>query len=201
MKRIIALLMSIIICFGFVGCNKGNTEELNSEAKAALTKVLNKEESFTVYNKYIEKTTEETLEKFKYPTYSNALNIFVPSHYTFADFDADGIDELLIIDATLTFFLFLRYDNGKVNGYVHKKISMQDIKTDGSFMTFDYNGYRAISNISFSGNSYEITHKAYKDDSENKYLLDGKSAQKEEVEEYFDDWNENTTKVSWVTIE
>ncbi len=198
MKKIIAIFLCFVFCLGFSGCN--NTEKKNDEAKAVLTKVLNKKESFTVHNVYVDKTTEENLEKFRYPTYSNELNIFVPAHYTFADFDADGIEELLIIDAHLSDFLFLRYDDGKVYGYVHKKISIQDVKTDGSFMTFDYDGYKAISRISFYGSSYEITNQAYLDDLENKYLLDGKSAQKSEVEEYFENWSKNTTKVSWEEI-
>ena len=198
MKKILAIFLCLTMCFGFIGCS--NTEKINDEAKTVLTKVLNKEENFTVHNVYVDKTTEENLEKFRYPTYSNALNIFVPAHYTFADFDADGIEELLIIDAYLSDFLFLRYDNGKVYGYVHKKISIQDVKTDGSFMTFDYDGYKAISRISFSGSSYKITNRAYLDDSENKYLLEEKPVQKSEVEEYFENWNKNTTKVSWEDI-
>lgn len=197
MKKILAVFLCIIMCLGFIGCN--NTGK-NNEAKSVLTKVLNNEENFTVHNVYINKTTEENLEKFRYPTYSNALNIFVPAYYTFADFDSDGIEELLIIDSLISDFLFLKYDDGKVYGYVHKKISIQDVKTDGSFMTFDYNGYKAISRISFSGSSYEITNQAYFDDSKNEYLLDDKSAQKKEVEEYFNSWNNNTTKVSWKDI-
>ena len=67
-------------------------------------------------------------------------------------------------------------------------------------MTFDYDGYKAISRISFSGSSYKITNQAYLDDSENKYLLEEKPVQKSEVEEYFENWNKNTTKVSWEDI-
>ena len=198
MKKLLAIFLCLLMCLVFSGCN--NTEKKNDEAKTVLTKVLNKEENFTVHNVYVDKTTEENLEKFRYPTYSNALNIFVPAHYTFADFDADGIEELLIIDTYRSDFLFLRYDNGKVYGYVHKKISIQDVKTDGSFMRFDYYGCKAISRISFSGSSYKITNQAYFDDSENKYLLDEKPVQKSEVEEYFENWNKNTTKVSWEDI-
>ncbi len=198
MKKLLAIFLCLVMCFCFSGCN--STEKKNEEAKEMLTKVLNNEEDFTVYNVYVDETTEENLEKFRYPTYSNALNIFLPLMYAFVDFDSDGIEELLILDANYTDFLFLRYDDGKVYGYVHNRISMQDIKTDGSFMTFDYDGYNAISRISFSGTSYEITNLAYKDDSENKYLLDEESAQKSKVEEYFENWNKNTTKITWKEI-
>ena len=54
------------MCLAFSGCN--NTEKMNDEAKTVLTKVLNKEENFTVYNASADKTTEENLEKFRYPT-------------------------------------------------------------------------------------------------------------------------------------
>lgn len=201
MKRILAGLMCMIFCFGLVGCDKETIEERNNEAKTVLTSVLNKEKSFTVRNPYIDKTTEETLEKFRFPTYSNALNVFVPGWYTFVDFDADGIEELLIVEAGLTDFLFLRYDGDEVYGYVLKRISIQDVKTDGSFLTFDYDGFNAISRISFSEDSYEITYKAYKDDSEGTYLLDGQSISQEDVEKVFDDWNQNTTKVTWEEIQ
>ncbi|MBE6727402.1 MAG: hypothetical protein E7562_02005 [Ruminococcaceae bacterium] len=198
MKKVTAIFLCLVMCIYLCGC--GDTEKKDNEAKTALTQVLNKEKNFTVHNVYVDKTTEENLEKFRYPTYSNALNIFVPAKYTFADFDADGIEELLIIDAYLSDFLFLKYDNGKVYGYVHKRISTQDVKTDGSFMTFKYNGYKAISRISFSGNSYKITNQAYFDDSQNKYLIGDKTVQKNEVEEYFENWNKNTTKVAWKDI-
>ena len=198
MKKSIAIFLSLVMCLAFGGCS--TVEKNNDQVKTVLTKVLNQEENFTIHNAYVDKTTEQNLEKFRYPTYSNALNIFVPAHYTFTDFDADGIEELLILDAYLSDFLFLRYDDGKVYGYVHKKISIQDIKTDGSFMTFGNDGYKAVSRISFSGISYEIKNIAYLDDAQNTYLLEDKSVPKNEVEEYFENWNNNTTKVSWEDI-
>jgi|GEM_PF-1594535 len=199
MKKAFVFFLCLVMCLAFCGCD--HAEKNNDEAKAMLTKVLNKEESFTVHNIYIDKTTEENLEKFRYPTYSNALNIFAPAHYTFADFDADGVEELLIIDSTLSDFLFLRYNDGKVYGYVHRWISAQDVKTDGSFMTFDHNGYKAISRIAFSGSSYQITNQAYWDDSQSEYYIGETAVQKNEVEEYFENWRQKTTTVSWTNIE
>lgn len=107
---------------------------------------------------------------------------------------------MVIVDATLKFFLILRYDNENVNGYILENISLQDIKTDGSFLTVRYNSYTAISRVSFEELDCVVTNLAYKDDSANTYQLNQKSATKDEVEKYFDDWNENTTKISWVTI-
>lgn len=201
MKKIIVFFMAIVICCCFLGCEDNSENVKKTNTNEMLTKVLNFEKSFTVYNKYIEKTTEQTLDDFKYPTYSNALNVFKPYRYTFADFDSDGNDELLIIDAYLSDFLFLKCNGKKVYGYVHKKISIPDIKTDGTFKTFEYDGYEAISTISFKGQDYEITNIAYKDETSGIYKLNGKTASKEKVLKYFEDWDKNTVKVELIKFE
>ncbi len=198
MKKLIAIFMCLVLCLSFVGCN--NIEKQNDEAKEVLQRVLEKEQSFTYKCLVFDKVTEESLEKFSFPTETNAINAFVPQGYAYVDFDSDGIEELLIVDATLRFFLILRYDNENVNGYILENISLQEIKTDGSFLTVRYNGYTAVSRVSFDGLDCAVTNLAYKDDSANTYQLNQKSATRDEVEKYFDDWNENTAKISWVTI-
>ena len=60
MKKLLAIFLCLLMCLAFSGCN--NTEKMNDEAKTVLTKVLNKEENFTVYNASTDKTTEENLE-------------------------------------------------------------------------------------------------------------------------------------------
>ena len=190
--------MCLVSCLSFVGCN--NTEKQNDEAKEALQRILEKEQSFTYKCLVFDKVTEESLEKFSFPTETNAINAFVPQRCAYVDFDSDGIEELLIVDVTLNFFLVLRYDNENVNGYILENISLQEIKTDGSFLTVRYNSYTAVSRVSFDGLDCAVTNLAYKDDSTNTYQLNKKSATRDEVEKYFDDWNENSTKISWVTI-
>lgn len=198
MRKLIAIFMCLAMCLSFIGCN--NIEKQNDEAKVSLNRVLNREQSFTVKSLVFDKVTEENLEKFSFPTESNAINAFIPQGYAYVDFDADGIEELLIVDATLTFFLVLRYDGGEVYGYVLRNISLQDIKTDGSFQTVIYRGYTAVSRVSFDGVDCEVSHLAYKDDSTKTYRLNEETTTKEAVEKYFDEWNENTTKISWVTM-
>lgn len=198
MKNLIAVFICLVMCFSFVGCN--NSEKQNDEAKEVLQKVLSKEQSFTVKSLVFDKVTEENLEKFSFPTEANAINAFVPQGYVYVDFDSDGIEELLIVDATLRFFLILRYDNENVNGYILENISLQDIKTDGSFSMVIYKSYTTVSRVTFDGLDCKVSNLAYKDDLANTYQLNKKSATKDEVEKYFDDWNENTTKISWVTI-
>ncbi len=198
MKKLLAVFMCLILCLFFVGCN--NTEKQNEESKEILQKVLEKEQSFTYKCMIFDKVSEESLEKFSFPTEANAINAFVPQGYVYLDFDSDGIEELLIVDATLNFFLILRYDNEKVNGYILDDIDLQGIKTDGSFSIVRYNSYTTVSKVSFDGYDCNVTNLAYKDDASSTYQLNEKSATKDEVEKYFDDWNENTTEISWVTI-
>ena len=202
MKKLLAIFICFAMCLGFIGCS--NIEKKNAEAKAVLTEVLNKEEDFRVYNACLDKVIKTKLEKFSYPTYDNMFNMFVPWFYVFDDLDGDGIEELLIIDGYYSYFLFLRYDEGKVYGYVHPYEGIHGINTDGSFMTCEYeNGEvisKTINRISFSGTSYEITEEAYMNDAEDEYLLEGKTARRREVKKYFRNWSENTTEPSWEKI-
>ena len=199
MKKILMVLLCFVISLSFVGCK--NTEKQNNEARELLQKVLEKEQSFTFKSLVFDKVTEESLEKFSFPTEVSAINRFAPLGYSYIDFDSDGIEELLIVDVELQFFLILKYDDGNVNGYILDDMSLQGIKTDGSFLTVRYDSYTAISRVSFEGLNCEVSYLAYKGDSTNTYQLKGKPATKEEVESYFDEWNENTTKISWITIE
>ena len=57
-----------------------------------------------------------------------------------------------------------------------------------------------MSRVSFDGVDCEVSDLAYKDDSTKTYRLNEETATKEAVEKYFDEWNENTTKISWVTM-
>ena len=199
MKKLLAIFLCLLMCLVFSGCN--NTEKKNDEAKTVLTKVLDNEQNFSYKCLVFDKVTEENLKEFRFHTEYSALNPFIPQGYAYVDFDSDGIDELVIVDATLKYFLILRYDNENVNGYILENISLQDIKTDGSFLTVRYNSYTAISRVSFKELDCVVKNLACKDDSANTYQLNQKSATKDEVEKYFGDWNENTTKISWTTIE
>lgn len=202
MSKLLAVLMCVLISFCYVGCGKTNNEKQNKEAKAALTDVLNEKGTFIVKNMQSNKTTEETLEKYHFSTVSNAYYAFVPGHYTFVDLDADGIQELIVFDLQLSYYLVLRYANEKVYGYNIESRNMVDLKTDGSFKTTSISaGDKFISRISFADTSFEITDKAYKNDDDGKYLIKGESTDKGAVEKYFEEWNKNTTKVSWEKID
>lgn len=174
----------------------------NEEAKAYLQKVLEKEENFTYKYLVWETVTTANLEKFNFNTVATALHSFLPDMYAYVDLDLDGIDELLITNLAGWQCLVLRYDGEKATGYTIEHLS--SVKTDGTISIgeiLDDNKAGSISKISFDGLDYEITDLAYRDASENLYQLDQKPASKDEVENYFDNWTESTTGVSWTKID
>ena len=171
----------------------------NEEARAYLQKVLEKEKDFTYKCLVWGEVTTENLEKFTYNTVSSALLSFLPNWYAYVDLDSDGIDELVALDSPCC--LVLRYDGEKAIGYIIERIS--GVKTDGTISIgeiLDENKAGSISKVSFDGLDYEITDLAYKKGSENIYQLDQKPASKDEVENYFDNWTESTTNISWTKI-
>lgn len=200
MNKVVSILLVIALLICMVGCkNESSTtikELANEEVKAELTKVIKKEANFVFYNKYNEKTTEENIGEFRFSTDSNALQRYRPVHYTFLDFDNDGIEEALIFDVQLTHFLFLKYKNEKVYGYLNHYIDVSSVKTNGSF-TISFRDKKAICSVTFSETEALVTYDAYMDDSENQYTIGGKASTKSETEEFFAKWKNNTTNVTW----
>lgn len=194
--------------FSFVGCN--NTEKQNSEAKELLQKVLDKEQNFSYKCLVFDKVTEESLKEFRFHTEYSALNSFVSQAYTYIDFDSDGIEELLIVDTELQFFLILRYDGEKVVGYiVDDNIDLQNVKTNGTFLTVSYifdddskiiGKEFYVSEVEFNGLDCQVNTLASQNHEDNIYKIGEQSATEDEVEKYFEDWDKTTTKISWVTI-
>ena len=186
--------------FSFVGCN--NAEKQNDVAKEALQRVLEKEQTFTAKTSvFSNETTEQKLEKYHFQTSDNAYYSFVPQQYTFVDMDNDGIDELVILDAMMNYYLVLRYDNKKVNGYNIGVRSLIDLRTDGSFMTSSGAGINSIGgNVCFDDGEFKVINKALANDYDQEYFIDGKKTDQKSCKKFFDDWDENTTKISWNTI-
>lgn len=214
MKKLIAILLCIAICLSFVGCQKPEkqeekpteqqtekpTENATEKSREALEKVLNKEASFTFKSLVFDEVTEENLEKFRFVTEYSVNNTFLPVVYSYVDFDSDGVEELLVAEMGLHFYLILRYDNGKVNGYILERLSAQEIKTDGSFVVSWHKGPESVNRVQFDGLECKLTELACKDETENIYTLKGKNATKEIVESYFADWKSSGEKITWTSI-
>lgn len=202
MKRFLTILICLSLCFAFVGCGKDNIKEQNDQAKEVLMKVLEKEQTFTAKTSVIsDKTTEQTLEKYHFQTIDNAYYAFVPEQYAFVDMDNDNIDELVIFDVKMTYYLVLHYENEKVYGYNIGARSLIQLKKDGSFMTSSAAGINSIGNIVFDGSEYKIIDKALVNDNDGEYFIDGEKTDQKTVKKYFDDWFENTPNANWIKIE
>ena len=199
MKKVLSILLCAVLCLSFTACK--SVKKQNEEAKSALMSVWNKESSFSIKNSYTEKTTEESFEKYRFPTVSSAYNAFVPWGYLFTDFDGDGIEEMLVVSAELKFFIILRYDAEAVRGYMLDRINLQSVKTDGTFSFGPFAGqdydYKTVCRVSFEGDGYKLSYLALINDAKGEYLLNDKSAKKKEIEKYISEWDKNTTKVEW----
>ena len=202
MKKLLSVLLCLIFCFAFLGCSNSNVEKENEEAKRVLMNVLEKKQTFIAKTSAIsDKITEQTLSKYHFSTNSDAYYAFVPGLYTFADCDANGINELVVLDMMLPCYLVLRYDGEKVYGYNYTHIGdIKKFKSDGSFEPRLKDGESRISRFVFNDCDFEIIDKAFMSEIENKYFLDGKATDKETVKNYFDDWNENKAKAEWIKI-
>lgn len=200
MKRFLSILICLSLCFAFVGC--GNSDKQNQEAKEILTKVLQYKQTFTAKTSVIsDKATEQTLDKYHFQTVDNAYYSFIPEQYAFIDMDNDNIDELVIFDVKMTYYLVLHYENEKVYGYNIGARSLIHLRTDGSFMTSSAAGINSIGNIVFDGSEYKIIDKALVNDNDGEYFIDGEKTDQKTVKKYFDDWFENTPNANWIKIE
>lgn len=69
---------------------------------------------------------EETLERFTFSLPYQALYAFVPKSYAFANWDADGVEELLVMDVQTFCLLTLDYTEEKVSGTIKDNVNSQD---------------------------------------------------------------------------
>lgn len=199
MKKLLAIFLCLVICYSFTGCNN-NTKIKNDEARTALEKVLNFEETFNLKNPLYDRVSKENLRQFHFPSIYNALNWYTPRWYSYIDFNDDGIDELLVLDLSTQYSLILRYDNGEVKGNVFKEIDIKTYKTDGTFSLCYPSTVKTVSRVIFDGYDCQITHLAYIKDTEKDYKLNGKTDNKKKVEEYIKNWEENTEIIKYTTI-
>lgn len=201
MKRFLTILICLSLCFAFVGCGKDNIKEQNEQAKEVLMKVLQYEQTFTAKTiVFSDKNTEQTLEKYHFQTIDNAYYSFIPEQYAFVDMDNDNIDELVIFDVKMAYYLVLHYENEKVYGYNIGARSLIHLRTDGSFMTSSAAGISSIGNMCFDGSECKVINKALANDYDQEYFIDGKKTDQKTVKKYFDDWFENTPNANWIKI-
>ena len=200
-KKILSIIVCAILCFSLVGCTNDNNNKQNENARNTLIKVLENEQTFFAKTSVVSNNiTENKLEKYSFQTYDIVQYAFIPEHYTFADCDADGVDELVVLDQKLSCYLILRYDNKKVYGYNYTPIGdIKKFKSDGSFEPRLKKGEKSISRLLFKDVDFEIVEKAYINETEKIYLLDYKAREPDTVKKIFDAWD-NTPQADWTKI-
>lgn len=213
MKKAISIILCLILCVLFTGCKKdgSNADESkisNTDARTALMKVLNNEADFTYKCVVFGDVSTENLKDFHYNTEVNAAihNHFSPAFYLFADFNTDGVDEMLILDAKLSDYLVLRHDGTNTYGYIVQNINAQDINKDGSFIRVFYRrdsdskksyAIKEINTLSFEGENFKITTLAIMDEHADSYKINDKEVSKEKAQEYFDNWQKESEKLAF----
>ena len=201
MKKFAAFLLCVALCVCLAGCRSHNTEAKNEEAKEALTKVLEREETFAFKSPINGRITEERLDKLHFTVETSAFDRFWACAYTFVDCDSDGIEEIALLDAQLEGLLILRYEEGKVYGYhIDRSVCGPSVKTDGSVRVGPIDDKKELYTLTFDGYSFEMIPLAHKDDATGTYQLNGEDTSKEAAEAYIAEWEKNTTAVTWVDM-
>ena len=134
-RKTLSFILCVILFYSLVGCSNDDNDKQNNNAHEILMKVLDNEQTFVAKTSIVSNnTTENNLEKYSFQTYDTIQYAFIPYQYTFADCDADGVDELVVLDQKLSCYLILRYNNKKVFGYNYTPIGdIKKFKSDGSF--------------------------------------------------------------------
>ena len=193
MKRIAAMMILFIMLVAFGGCSaKENLEQQNAQVQAILNEVLNVERPFIT-----EDSEEVMMDSYYFTPLYEGSRLFIPLYSAFVDLDQDGLDEMVLLEGLTYDFLILHYDGQSVYGYYRDNNNTFEIKTDGTFSREITSTESAISTVTFENNEFAVKDIAYMNEEENIYRLNGKNADKEKVEAYFDDWRERTTDLMW----
>lgn len=167
----------------------GNISNNEVNTKQILLNVINNKQKFLDEN-----NKEVFLKDFKVIDNQNAE----VDKYAFIDMDKDGIEELIIYTTSDngTYVMF-HYENSKVYGYRLGTLSLENLKTDGTFMENNGDNYVEYLRMTFNKNSYFIKKEAVYDKKNKDYEIDNTSVSKEDIEEYVDNWNKKEN-ASWI---
>lgn len=117
--------------------------------------------------------------------------------YAFVDMDKDGTEELVIYTTSdYGAYVILHYENDKVYGYMIGVRSLENLKTDGSFMGSSGANSNEYSRMTFSKNSYAIKTEAVYDETNKVYEIDNTSVSEKQIKEFVENWNKKEN-VSW----
>ena len=117
--------------------------------------------------------------------------------YAFVDMDKDGTEELVIYTTSdYGAYLILHYENNIIYGYMIGVRSLENLKTDGSFMGSNGANSSEYSRMTFNKNKYAIKTEAVYDETNKVYEIDNTSVSEKQIKEYVENWNKKEN-VSW----
>ncbi len=124
----------------------------------------------------------------------------VPCEYAIVDFNSDGTNEMFVyVSKAFGTSMVFREDGDNVYGYEFGEKEIENLKEDGSFSRIRRNGETVsfFEGLSFDGTSYQITEKAYINETTQKFRLNGESSPQESVKVYQRDFNRKSS-VKWM---
>lgn len=211
MKKISKILIVLIILIiagvvaGFFIWKNGESEKNNTnnitntttdttsnssktDTNQLLLDVMNNEE------KFINKDNKEVyLKDFKIVEEQTAK----VDKYAFVDMDKDGIEELVIYTTSdYGAYVILHYENSKVYGYMVGVRSLENLKTDGSFIGSSGANSNEYLRMTFNKNSYNLETEAVYDGTNKDYKINNANVSEKEIKEYVENWNKKEN-VSW----
>lgn len=110
--------------------------------------------------------------------------------YTFVDMDKDGTEELVIYTTSdYGAYIILHYENNKVYGYMIGVRSLENLKTDGSFMASSGANSTEYLRITFNKNTYTMETEAIYDETNKNYKINNETVSETKIKEYVTNWN------------
>lgn len=161
--------------------NNNTNQNTSTDSKQLLLDVMNSKEKFIdedkneVYFKDFKIVEAQTAEVYE---------------YTFVDMDKDGTEELVVLTTSdYGAYVILHFENNKAYGYMIGFRSLENLKTDGSFIGSNGADSNEYLRMTFNKNSYSIIKEAVYDGLENVYKINDNDVSQKEIEEYAENWN------------
>ena len=148
--------------------NSNTTQNTSTDTKQLLLNVMNNKQKFID-----EDNNEVYFKDFKIVENQTAK----VDKYAFVDMDKDGTEELVIYTTSdYGAYVILHYENNKVYGYMIGVRSLENLKTDGSFMGSSGANSNEYSRMTFNKNSYSIKTEAVYDGTDKIYKINNEKA-------------------------
>lgn len=117
--------------------------------------------------------------------------------YAFVDMDDDGIEELIIYTTSdYGAYVILHYENQEVYGYMIGIRSLENLKSDGTFIGSNGAHSNEYLRMKFNKNEYSIETEAVYDKIDKIYKISDTDVSEKEIKDYTEKWSKKED-VSW----